>query len=176
MVFFLVVYPSFFCWERTRTRRVFLPKKISAPNISRAFRSSTLRAIATHTIMQEHFDKGAANFLAIAKHHQASVLESLASRGKPKRGAHLVEVREDWLGLAVVGENGFPKIWSKDRVDGVEALFVQRKQLRKALPGIQANLLTPLLEKVDGYNPRKQLVFFIFVSGPNIKRAHVNVI
>lgn len=126
--------------------------------------------------MQEHFFKGAVYFMTLANDRRTAILENLSRKGKPKRGAHIVEVKEAWLGKTVANENELPVTWCEDYVDGIKAIFVERDKIRKALPGVRAEHLQPLLQNVDTYNPKKELVFFIFVCGPTLKKVIIQTI
>ena len=117
------------------------------------------------TSKSEHFVKGACSYLAVVAEHRQGVLQRMKNKGN--RGVHIVEVKEDWLG----------KTWGEGNVDKVHAVFVDRKNIKKAVPAIQGDLLSRVLVAVDTYKPKKgELCFFIFVCSPDVKEAIVQTI
>ncbi len=98
-------------------------------------------------------------------YHREAILVSM--KKVKRRGIHVVEVKEEWLG----------KTWGEGKVDQVHAMFVERKNISKAIEGIRGDLLRRVLEEVDRYKPKKgELCFFIFVCSPRIREAIVQSI
>ena len=134
------------------------------------------------TTMQEHFDLGACHFLALSKQHKKAVLMSMLGR-RHHRGIHLVHVQQEWLGQSVT-QDEVTTAWTKEYVDGIEARFIpvygddaaRTTMIQFVLPEIRLDIIKPLLAQLSSYNPKKELLFFIFVSGPNIKRARISVV